>query len=496
MATKVRTQGVPTFNDAVPLVRGLPLTVYLLAALKFAGTLAFSSRYGFHRDEMYYLASSRHPALGYVDYPPITPMLARFDTLIFGTALWSLRLLPILAGTAIVIVAAMIARDLGGGPLAQSVAAFCILVSGIYLGGTWVFETVAFDMLMWAITILLLVRLLRTGDPRWWIAIGVSFGIGLETKYTILALGLGVAVGLILTSERRQLTTPWPWIAALIAAAILAPNLLWQVQHGWPSLSYLTSHHGRIAQETSRIQFVLEQLVLVNLFLLPIVVAGMVWLFRQRQFRLLAWIPIVVEVAFLLAGGKSYYATPVFVVLYSAGSVALETYLSEGRRLLRRAAVLAPATLLARRLAAYRPSGSSGNHHGEAESLQSTDRLRGHDWLAGVRPHSCPRVRLSAACGAGTHADSRRQLRRGWCHRPLRLPLPLAPGPERASHVLLLEARPRGRQCAHPRRSNAVVVGRSMPVRPTRGDRHQQPRCSQRGVRQSGHTMPGAYQSR
>jgi 4-amino-4-deoxy-L-arabinose transferase-like glycosyltransferase len=296
---------------------------------------------------MYYLASSRHPALGYVDYPPITPMLARFDTLVFGTALWSLRLLPILAGTAIVIVAAMIARDLGGGPRAQSVAAFCILVSGIYLGGTWVFETVAFDMLMWAITILLLVRLLRTGDPRWWIPIGVSFGIGLETKYTILALGLGVAVGLILTSERRQLTTPWPWIAALIAAAILAPNLIWQVQHGWPSVSYLTSHHGRIAQETSRGQFVLEQLVLVNLFLLPIVVAGMVWLFRQRQFRLLAWIPIAVEAAFLVAGGKSYYATPVFVLLYAGGSVGLEPYLSEGRRLLRRAAVVVPAALLA-----------------------------------------------------------------------------------------------------------------------------------------------------
>src|ERR1019366_8590149 len=97
-----------------------------------------------------------------------------------------------------------------------------------------------------------------------------------------------------------------------IALAILAPNLVWQIQHGWPSMSYLFTHHGRIAQDTSRVSFVLEQLVLVNLFLLPVVVAGVWWLFHQPIFRLLAWIPIVTEVVFLVAGGKSYYATPMF----------------------------------------------------------------------------------------------------------------------------------------------------------------------------------------
>jgi len=328
-------------------VYSLPPLVFALAGVKLVGTLAFSNRYGFHRDEMYYLASSRHPSLGYVDYPPITPMLARLETLIFGTGLVTLRLLPILAGTAIVILAAMIARELRGGPVAQAVSAFCVVVSGIYLGGTWVFETVAFDMLMWAVILYFVVRLLRTHDLHLWIPIGISFGLGLETKYTILALGLGIAAGLVATNERMQLATPWPWIAGFIALALLAPNIVWQIEHGWPSLSYLTSHHGRIAQETSRTQFVLEQLVLVNLFLLPLLVAGLLWLFRRPEFRLLAFIPLVVEVTFLIAGGKSYYAAPVFVLLYAAGAVSLETYLSGGRKFVRRVAVLAPPALLA-----------------------------------------------------------------------------------------------------------------------------------------------------
>jgi 4-amino-4-deoxy-L-arabinose transferase-like glycosyltransferase len=330
------------FSELPPLSR----LVYLFAAIKFVVTIAFAGQYGFHRDELYYLASGQHPSLGYVDYPPVTPMLARLDTVVFGTGLVSLRLLPILAGVGIVTLAGMIARELGGGAAAQALAAFCVVVSGIYLGGDWLFQTVAFDQLMWAVTLFLLARLLRTHDRRLWIAIGVSLGIGLETKYTIVGLGLGVAVGLLATRERRQLLTPWPWLALAIAAVLLAPNLVWQAQHGWASLSYLDTHHGHIAHDTSRIAFVLEQLLFVNIFLLPLVIVGIRGLLRNPSFKLLAWIPIVVELVFLAAGGKSYYATPMFVLLYAAGAVALEPYLSLGRSRLRWATMIAPATVL------------------------------------------------------------------------------------------------------------------------------------------------------
>jgi len=320
--------------------------VFAFAALKLAVTLPFAGQYGYHRDELYYLASGRHPALGYVDYPPISPLLARLDTMVFGTGLVTLRLLPILAGCAIVILTAMIARELGGGGTAQVMSAFCILVSGIYLGGDWIFETVAFDQLMWALTIYVLVRLLRRGELKLWCLLGLVFGIGLETKYTILALGLAVTIGLVATRMRSQLKTPWPWVGFAIAIILLAPNLVWQVEHGWPSISYLFTHHGRIAQETSRVSFVLEQLLFVNIFLLPLVVAGQRQLMRDHSLRLLAFIAPVVELLFLVAGGKSYYATPMFVLLYAAGAVAMEPLMNRGNRFVRRAVVWVPATLL------------------------------------------------------------------------------------------------------------------------------------------------------
>jgi len=325
----------------------LSLLVYTLAAFKFAVTFVFAGGYGFHRDELYYLASAAHPQLGYVDYPPITPMVARLDTMIFGTHTATLRLVPVLAGAAIVVLAGLIARELGGGRAAQVLAAFCVLVSGVYLFEDWLFMTVALDQLMWAVTIYLMVRLLRTHDTRLWVPLGVAIGLGLETKYTIVALILAIGVGILATRERRQLASVWPWLGAALALAILAPNLVWQVQHEWPSLTYLGTHHGRIAQETSRTTFIVEQLELVNAFLLPIVVAGMWWMFRRAGFRPLIWIPIVIEAVFLVAGGKPYYAEPMFVLLYAAGAVAVAPYLFRGRSRLRWSLATAPAVLLA-----------------------------------------------------------------------------------------------------------------------------------------------------
>lgn len=325
---------------------GLSVWVYILAAVKFAVSIAFAGQYGFHRDELYYLVSGQHPSLGYVDYPPITPLLARVDASIFGSNLVMLRALPILAGSLIVILAGLTARELGGGRAAQGLAAFAILVSGIYLGGDWLFETVAFDQLVWAIVIFLFVKLLKNNSPRMWIAIGFSLGVGLETKYTILGLIAGIGGGIILTQRRRDLLTPWPWLALGLALLMLAPNLVWQVQHGWPSLSYLDTHHGRIAHDTSRTSFVLEQLLYVNIFLLPMVIAGLRFLFTSKVFRPLFWIPVIVELVFLVAGGKSYYVTPVFVLLYAAGATAVEPYLREGRARLKWSLALVPAIIL------------------------------------------------------------------------------------------------------------------------------------------------------
>lgn len=176
-----------------------------------------------------------------------------------------------------------------------------------------------------------MVRLLTAESPRLWPAIGLAIGVGLMTKYTILALVLGLGCGILLTPQRAWLRTRGPWLAALIALAVLAPNLVWQIQHGWPSLSYLHTHHANIAQDTSHLAFFAEQIAYIGPLALPLALLGLYSLFARRRYRVLGWACIIVELSLALAGGKSYYAGPIYPLLFAAGSVQLVHAVS-GRR--------------------------------------------------------------------------------------------------------------------------------------------------------------------
>jgi 4-amino-4-deoxy-L-arabinose transferase-like glycosyltransferase len=290
----------------------------LLVAAKLGVTMAVADRYGWHRDELYYLASSRHLALGYVDYPPITPLLARIDQAIFPGSVPGLRLLTVLAGAAVIIVAALIARELGGSPLAQALAGLAVLISPMFVGANILFQTVSFDQLVWAIVCWLFVRLLRGADPREWLLLGLVFGIGLETKYTVIGLGIAILVGLLATPERRWLATRWPWLGFSIATLLLLPNITWQVGHHWDSVAYTLNHRGAT---DGPIAYWVEQLLLAGPQLLPIVVMGVVWLWRNPRVRAAAVTVIAVELFFFLAGGKAYYPAPIYPLAYAAGSI-------------------------------------------------------------------------------------------------------------------------------------------------------------------------------
>src|SRR5438270_1766692 len=146
--------------------------------------MSVADRYGWHRDELYYLASSRHLALGYVDYPPITPLLARLDQAVFPGSLPALRLLTVLAGAAIIVITALIAAELGGNQLAQILAGLAVLISPMFVGTNILFQTVSFDDLVWAVACLLFVRLLRGSNPTEWLLPCMVSGVGLEAKYT------------------------------------------------------------------------------------------------------------------------------------------------------------------------------------------------------------------------------------------------------------------------------------------------------------------------
>ncbi len=327
-------------GSAGRLVRVEVAALAALGLAKLAVHLATNPILGFHRDELYYLASGRHPALGYVDYPPLTPLLARAGVALFGMSPAGLRVLAALAGAAMVVLAGLIARELGGGRFAQLLAAGAVLASPMLLGANWLFQTVTFDQLAWTVALLLVARLVRTGEPRWWLAVGAALGVGLETKYTVLALGAALVAGVLATPLRRHLLTPWPWLGALVALLLWAPNLAWQVAHGWPSLAFVVRHPQTQTSDFSPPVFLAQQLALVGPLALPLWLAGWYRLLRQPEARALG---VTAAAAFLvfLVSGKSYYAGPLYPLLLAAGAVWLEAFTR------RRSAWLRPAAIVA-----------------------------------------------------------------------------------------------------------------------------------------------------
>jgi len=331
-ATRTRQRGG---REAIPVLLGL-------AAVKVAVHLATAGRYGWHRDELYYAAAGRHLAFGYPDFPPVTPLLARLSELVFGGSLAGFRVLPAVAGAAIVVLAGLLAGELGGGRAAQVLAGLAVLGSPMFLGANALMQTVTFDQLAWVVVLFLLTRLLRTGDPRWWPAVGAAVGVGLQTKFTMFTLALGIAVGVLATPVRRHLRTPWPWLAAGIALVVLAPNLVWQAVNGWPTVEFLDHQTTEVAGEESPLSFAVDTLLLVGPLALPLCAGGLWVLFSHTRYRALGWTCLVPPVVMLATQAKAYYAGPLYPLLLAAGAVGVESLAaSRGRPWLARAAAIA-----------------------------------------------------------------------------------------------------------------------------------------------------------
>src|SRR6202163_799559 len=281
--------------------------------------LATSGTLGFHTDELYYLACGRHLALGYVDFPPLVPLLARLETGLLGVSPWTLRLLPSLLGGFLVALSGLYVRRLGGSLRLQAIALLSAVAAPFLLGSNWVFQTVTFDQVTWMVSMYWLLCLLTDRRPRYWIYLGITLGIGLEVKYTIVGLILGMVVATVLTASlRHELRTRYPWVAAGIALLIWAPNLAWQVVEGFPTLVYLGNHSGSGGGPVTY----LIQFGVYFFFLIPLWLAGMISLFRSRELRPIA-IACAVPLLLSLFVGKSYYAAGTIPIALAQGLMAI-----------------------------------------------------------------------------------------------------------------------------------------------------------------------------
>ena len=296
--------------------------VYLFgAAAAFVLIVHFATNgnLGFHTDELYYIDCGRHPALGYVDFPPIVPLLARLETDLLGATPWNLRVLPTLLGAFMVVLSGVYVRRLGGSLRQQGLTLLIAVTAPYFLGANWVYQTVTFDEATWMVAFYCFLRLVVEHRPREWIYLGISLGIGLEVKYTIGALALAIAIAILLTpSLRSKLRTRYPWIAAGIALLIWAPNLAWQVEKGFPSLIYIANHQGSGGGFAMNVLLIVVYLF----FLIPLWVAGLVSLFRSATLRPIGIACLFPLILFLFVG-KSYYAVGTVPIALAQGLIAI-----------------------------------------------------------------------------------------------------------------------------------------------------------------------------
>ncbi len=302
------------------VVLGLSLCVMVLL-------LALARRYGWHRDELYFLEAGKHLAWGYVDQPPFTPAVARLAHQIAPDNLVVLRALPALATAVTIALGAGIVRELGGSTRAQTVGAAAVSAGGFVLGVGHLLSTATFDLTAWMALLWVTARLLRTGDQRWWLAFGGIAGASMLNKNLIVLLGGSLLAGLVVERRWDLLVSPWLAVGAILAVAIASPNLVWQAHHGWPQAEMAQALSRRLAAE-NRVILVPSQVLLTGPALIGVIVAGARWLARAprgRPYRVLLWAWPASLIAAFATGGRPYYAVPITLVILLAGLPAGDT---------------------------------------------------------------------------------------------------------------------------------------------------------------------------
>ncbi|MGE5179644.1 MAG: glycosyltransferase family 39 protein [Bacteroidota bacterium] len=318
---------------------GPRLAAGTLAALMAATLLmhaAVIGRYGYFRDELYYLASTGHLAWGYVEHPPLSIALLAVVRALLGDSLPALRLVPALAGAATVFLTGLMTRRLGGGRFAQGLAALACALAPVFLGTDRVYSMNAIDILIWSLAAWLLLRALDLGRARDWALLGFVLGLGLLNKISVFWLGGGLLVGLLLTPYRRALRTPGPWLCGAIAAAMFAPYVIWEARNDWPTLEFMHNATAIKMAATSPAGFLVQQVLQMNPGAAPVWIAGLVFgLYggAGRAGRVLAWIYLSVLILLVAQGhSRASYLAPAYPMLLALGAVAVERFSAPAAR--------------------------------------------------------------------------------------------------------------------------------------------------------------------
>jgi 4-amino-4-deoxy-L-arabinose transferase-like glycosyltransferase len=327
-----------------------PLDRTMLAALLAAKVIVHIPglfRYGYFRDELYFLDLARRLDWGYVDCAPLVAVYGRI-ALLLGGSLPALRVLPLLAGAALIALTVLIARELGGGRFAQALAGLSALVAPVYLAIDGLLTMNAFEPIYWMGCALVLIRIVRTGDSRLWVWFGVLAGLGLLNKHSTVLFGAAVLVGVLLSPQRAELGRRWIWIGAAIALLLFLPNLVWQAAHGFPTLEDLANVRELGKNVVlSPVDFITQQILVMHPVVFPVWLIGLASLLggRLKPFRVIGWTYLALLAVMIVLKAKVYYLVPIYPMLLAAGGVTVETLLE--RWALTRSRLWPRATILA-----------------------------------------------------------------------------------------------------------------------------------------------------
>jgi len=314
-----------------------------VAAVGLVLHLLTAGNYGIFRDELYYLDCANHLAFGYVDQPPLSILMLKVSTLVFGNSVWAIRLLPALAGALLVVLSGLLASRLGGGRFAVLMASLIVLTVPVYLVNTGFFSMNAFDLVLWVSLYLLVAQIAATGNRRLWLWFGLLFGLAMLNKIGVLALGLGLFPALLLTGQWQQLKSRQLWFGVLIAILVFLPHIIWQIAEDWPTAEFIhNATSGKIAA-MSLPKYFLSQILLMNpiLFLFWITGLGILLFWPPlKRFRILGLLWVFCFLFYGLQNSKPYYLSPAYPPLFAAVAVAAEQWLKNRRRWLRPALVV------------------------------------------------------------------------------------------------------------------------------------------------------------
>jgi hypothetical protein len=326
-----------------PLTRADAAFLGGLGLVKILMHLPVLHRYGYHHDELYFIACGQHLSFGYVDHAPLVPWIARLATTLFGESLVGLRILSTLAGAAAIVLLGLLVRRMGGGRYAQGLACVAMLLAPVYLRTGNLLCIPAFEPIFWLACSYLLVRIIQENQQRLWIWVGLAAGLGLMNKHSMLFFGFGLTMALLLTPLRRSFRSPWLYAGGAVTLLVFLPNLIWQAGNGWPTFVFLLNLNSKVMEEISTVQFVAGQF----LYLAPLSAlvwgSGLAYLLLSRHgrpYRALGWIYVAVFLLILVIKSKIYYLAPAYPALLAAGGIAVERF---ARR--RRSVWLQPATV-------------------------------------------------------------------------------------------------------------------------------------------------------